>query len=74
LAELALPILYANGAHEVMIRAYNSYAATQRAPDARAIIYPGSGHGFLFQHHAWFACDVHQVLESAAKGYLKRNE
>jgi pimeloyl-ACP methyl ester carboxylesterase len=52
LAELALPILYANGAHEVMIRAYNSYAATQRAPDAQAIIYPGSGHGFLFQHHA----------------------
>jgi pimeloyl-ACP methyl ester carboxylesterase len=74
LAELALPILYANGAHDVMIHAYNSYAATQRPPDAQAIIYPGSGHGFFFEHHAWFACDVHQFLEGATMGYLKRNE
>jgi pimeloyl-ACP methyl ester carboxylesterase len=74
LAELALPILCANGAHDVMIHAYNSYAATQRASDAQAIIYPGSAHGFFFEHHAWFACDVHQFLAGATKGSLKRNE
>jgi pimeloyl-ACP methyl ester carboxylesterase len=64
LDEFTLPILYANGAHDVMIPAYNSYAATQRAPDAQAILYPRSGHGFLFQHHAWFARDIYLFLDA----------
>jgi pimeloyl-ACP methyl ester carboxylesterase len=64
LTELSLPILYANGAHDLMVHPYNSYAATQRAPNAQAIIYPGAGHGFLFQHHSWFVRDLHQFLHA----------
>ena len=64
LGALTLPILYANGVDDVMIHAFNSYAAALKAPDARLILYPQSGHGFLFQHHAWFARDVHQFLDA----------
>ncbi|MEW6397114.1 MULTISPECIES: alpha/beta hydrolase [unclassified Afipia] len=64
LAKLSMPILYANGAHDIMVHAYNSYAAVQRAPNAALILYPCSGHGFLFQHYARFARDVHQFLDA----------
>lgn len=64
LGELTLPILYANGVDDVMIHPFNSYAAAIKAPDARLVLYPQSGHGFLFQHHAWFARDVHQFLDA----------
>lgn len=64
LDQLNMPILYANGVDDVMIHAFNSYAAARKAPDARLILYPRSGHGFLFQHHEWFARDVHQFLEA----------
>jgi len=30
--------------------------------DARVKIYPDSAHGFLFQHYAEFAADVHAFL------------
>jgi pimeloyl-ACP methyl ester carboxylesterase len=33
-------------------------------PDAQVKIYPDSGHGFLFQHHAQFAADVNGFLEA----------
>ena len=32
-------------------------------PQARVKIYPDAAHGFLFQHHAEFAADVHAFLE-----------
>jgi pimeloyl-ACP methyl ester carboxylesterase len=64
LTKLSMPILYANGAHDIMVHAYNSYAAAQRAPNVELILYPRSGHGFLFQHYAQFARDVHQFLET----------
>lgn len=64
LAELTLPILYANGVDDIMIHAHNSYAAATKAPDAQLILYPKSGHGFLFQHHAQFVRDVHQFLDA----------
>jgi len=51
LEDLTQPILFANGAHDVlMIHAYQSYAATQRLPNATLILYGDAGHGFLFQH------------------------
>ena len=28
-------------------------------------IYPDSAHGFLFQHHDWFAADVSAFLDDA---------
>jgi len=64
LEALSMPVLYANGVDDVMIHAFNSYAAALKAPDARLILYPRSGHGFLFQHCDWFARDVQQFLDA----------
>lgn len=58
LAELRQPTLVANGAHDVMIDPYNAYATARRIADARLVLYPDSGHGFLFQHIDAFARDV----------------
>jgi pimeloyl-ACP methyl ester carboxylesterase len=60
--ELRLPVLVANGAHDVMIHAYATYAMSQRLPDAKVILYSDAGHGFLFQHHEDFAHEVNRFL------------
>jgi len=64
LESLTMPVLVANGAHDVMTSAYNSFAMSQRLPDAKVILYSDAGHGFLFQHHAEFAADVEAFLAS----------
>ncbi|WP_207479145.1 alpha/beta fold hydrolase [Arenibaculum pallidiluteum] len=60
--ELRLPILVANGAHDVMLPAYRSYVLSQRAPNAKLVLYPGAGHAFLFQEIEDFALDVDRFL------------
>ncbi|WP_245515545.1 alpha/beta fold hydrolase [Rhizobium deserti] len=62
-SELRLPILVANGAHDVMIPAYRSYVLSQQAPNAKLILYPDAGHAFLFQDIEGFARDLEQFLE-----------
>lgn len=62
LAELKLPVLVANGAHDVMINSYATYAMSQQLPDAKVVLYSAAGHGFLFQHIADFAHDVNRFL------------
>lgn len=57
-ADLYLPILVANGAHDVMLPAYRSFVLSQQAPDAKLILYPDAGHAFLFQEIEDF---THQV-------------
>jgi pimeloyl-ACP methyl ester carboxylesterase len=49
LGEIHQPTLVANGHHDVMVHAYNSYVMSQRLPDATLVLYPDAGHGFLFQ-------------------------
>ncbi|MHC5905340.1 alpha/beta fold hydrolase [Streptomyces sp. S6] len=61
-AELTLPVLVANGAHDVMIHAYATYAMSQRLPDAKVVLYSDAGHGFLFQHPEDFAHEVNRFL------------
>src|SRR5207245_2266323 len=60
LGELRLPVLVANGAHDVMIdaRAFASYAMSQRLPHAKVILYSDAGHAFLFQHADDFGHEV----------------
>lgn len=60
--ELTLPVLVANGAHDVMIHAYATYAMSQRLPHAKIILYSDAGHGFLFQHPEDFAHEVNRFL------------
>jgi len=58
-----LPVFVANGDSDPMIPPRYSYLLAGLLPDARLKLYPDSAHGFLFQHHAEFAADVHAFLE-----------
>lgn len=62
LAEIKAPALVANGHNDVMIHAYNSYAMAQKMPQARLLLYPDSGHGFLFQYPQHFGQQVNEFL------------
>jgi pimeloyl-ACP methyl ester carboxylesterase len=62
LSEITAPVLVANGAHDVMVHAYNSYAMAQKLPNARLVLYPDAGHGFLFQHAQGFGREVNEFL------------
>jgi len=59
---IELPVFVANGDSDPMILPRYSYLLAGLLPDARLKIYPDSAHGFLFQHHAEFAADVHSFL------------
>jgi pimeloyl-ACP methyl ester carboxylesterase len=65
-AAIDLPVFVANGDSDPMILPRYSYLLAGLLPDARLTIYPDSAHGFLFQHHARFAEDVHAFLDEAA--------
>jgi pimeloyl-ACP methyl ester carboxylesterase len=56
------PTLIANGKRDIMVPTYASYAMAQAMPDARLVVYPDSGHGFLFQYPQAFADEVLQFL------------
>ncbi|MGW3461318.1 alpha/beta fold hydrolase [Streptomyces olivaceoviridis] len=62
--ELTLPVLVANGAHDVMIHAYAGYAMSQKLPHAKVILYSDAGHGFLFQHPDDFAHEINRFLSA----------
>jgi pimeloyl-ACP methyl ester carboxylesterase len=62
LGEITIPVLVSNGTHDIMVHAYNSYILSQHLPDAQLILYPRSGHGFLFQHAEAFAKHVCEFL------------
>jgi pimeloyl-ACP methyl ester carboxylesterase len=62
LGELTHPVLVANGAHDVMVPAFASYAMSQRLPNAKVILYSDAGHGFLFQHADEFGHEVLRFL------------
>src|SRR5262249_55357571 len=67
LPELSMPVLVANGAHDVMIHAFASYAMSQRLPSAKVILYSDAGHGFLFQHADDFGREVLSFLAEAPR-------
>ena len=62
-AGIQLPVFVANGDSDPMILPRYSHLLAGLLPDARLKLYPDSAHGFLFQHHAEFAADVHAFLE-----------
>jgi pimeloyl-ACP methyl ester carboxylesterase len=65
LAGLKHRVLLANGMHDVMMPAFDSFAAAQQLPNADLIIYPAAGHAFLFQYADRFANDVNAFLDRA---------
>jgi len=60
---IELPVFVANGDSDPMILPRYSHLLAGLLPDAQITIYPDSAHGFLFQHHAAFAADVHAFLD-----------
>jgi pimeloyl-ACP methyl ester carboxylesterase len=65
LGELTMPVLVANGAHDVMTDAYNTYAMATRLPNATAVLYSDAGHGFLFQHPERFGRQILDFLNQS---------
>jgi len=63
-AAIDLPVFVAKGDSDPMIQSRYSHLLAGLLPNARVTIYPDSAHGFLFQHHGWFARDVHAFLEA----------
>jgi pimeloyl-ACP methyl ester carboxylesterase len=61
-SELAMPVLVANGLHDVMIDSLESWAMTQRLANGKLVIYSDAGHGFLFQHAEDFGQEVLRFL------------
>jgi pimeloyl-ACP methyl ester carboxylesterase len=64
LRELRHPVLVAGGSHDLIIPTVNAYVLAQRLPNAQLILYPDSGHGFLFQYHTLFGQHATLFLES----------
>jgi len=64
MTELRIPVLVANGAQDVMINAYASFAMAGVLPDAKLVVYSDAGHGFLFQHIQDFASEVVRFLQN----------
>lgn len=54
LGRIRIPVLVANGDHDVMVPTPNSRDIAQRITGAELVIYPDAGHGGIFQHHAAF--------------------
>ncbi len=60
--DLTIPVLVANGVEDAMIPTYQSFALAQALPDATLILYPDSGHAFMFQFPEAFADTVNRFL------------
>lgn len=65
LHKLTMPVLVANGSHDIMVPTALSFEIFKALPDAKLILYPDSGHGFLFQYPRQFANDALAFLEEA---------
>jgi pimeloyl-ACP methyl ester carboxylesterase len=63
LGDIKIPVLVAQGHRDVMIPTVNSYHLSQKLPNAWLLIYPDSGHGFLFQYAEKFAQQANAFLD-----------
>ncbi|GGH16742.1 alpha/beta hydrolase [Silvibacterium dinghuense] len=54
LERIAIPVLIANGDHDVMVPTANSIDMARRIPGSQLVIYEDAGHGGIFQYHADF--------------------
>lgn len=55
LETIRLPVLVANGDHDIMVPSENSRDLARRIPGAEIVLYPDAGHGGIFQYHDTFA-------------------
>ena len=64
LGEIKQPVLVANGHNDVMVPTINSFTMAQKIKGAMLIVYPDSGHGFLFQYPGTFTRHVLNFLKA----------
>lgn len=62
LSVIKVPVLVANGDHDLMVASEHSADMARRLPDAKLVVYPNSGHGGVFQHHAKFVPEILSFL------------
>ncbi|MBM7566343.1 alpha/beta fold hydrolase [Paenibacillus sacheonensis] len=62
LKDIPQRVLVANGSRDLMAPTFNSFLLYKQIPNAQLILYPDSGHGFLFQHADAFAEHVNLFL------------
>ena len=58
------PTLVVCGSNDTMLPAENAYAMFKAMSNANLMLYPDSGHGALFQHHAAFVSHVRTFLDA----------
>lgn len=63
LPAITQPVLVANGCNDIMVPSYASFAMAVALPNARLVVYPDAGHGFLFQYPEVFADEVNRFLQ-----------
>jgi pimeloyl-ACP methyl ester carboxylesterase len=63
LGELSMPVLVANGDNDVLVPPSLSWELLTQIKNAQLIIYPKSGHGFIWQYAQRFAEDIHRFLD-----------
>ena len=63
LSELKMPVLVLNGEDDLLIPTSRSWELARRIEGAKLIIYPRSGHGFIWQHAETVARDVNEFLD-----------
>ena len=54
LSRIEIPVLIANGDHDIMVPTVNSTDMARRIAGAQLVIYEDAGHGGIFQYHADF--------------------
>ncbi|KAH0492099.1 hypothetical protein TgHK011_007066 [Trichoderma gracile] len=66
LGELEMPVLVMNGDDDVLVPTSRSWELVKKIPHSQLIIYPGAGHGFLFQYAELTATHVNMFLDGFA--------
>lgn len=64
LAELTMPVLVANGEDDLVLSTNRTLDLFYRLPNAQLVLYPKSGHGFLWQYAELFGTQVNMFLDS----------
>ncbi|MET4084195.1 pimeloyl-ACP methyl ester carboxylesterase [Pedobacter sp. UYP30] len=65
LKRITQPVLIMNGNNDIMVPTKNSYLMFKHIENSKLILYPDSGHGFLFQYPLEFVEDVSAFLNKS---------
>ena len=66
-SEISVPTLVADGTEDQLDAVSNSRTIARLIPEAKLLIYPDAGHGFLFQEGTPFAVTVESFLSGPAR-------